>query len=75
MLDYIHLFFCIPCYIIGFICGYIMRPFMMAYYWGFYYLEVRENRKMVNELHRRFGHLIPKESNEEENESRNSLEQ
>ena len=48
---------------------------MMAYYWGFYYLEVRENGKILNELHRRFGHLISKESNEEENESRNSLEQ
>ena len=45
---------------------------MMAYYWGFYYLEVRENRKMVETLHRRFGHLINQENNEElSNESGN----
>ena len=69
MVDYIHLLLCLPCYAIGFIIGYIMRPLTMAYYWGFYYLEVRANQQMLDSLHKRFGHIIPTESDEDEDES------
>lgn len=73
MINYIHLILCLPFYILGFIFGYIARPLIIAFYWGYFYIELKANQEVLNQVNQQVEQLLKEK--DIKYEPRDSMEQ